>query len=210
MWGPKIPRIIQNTFPNITWKKNEKNKNIYLTFDDGPCPYSTDWILNLLSKKNIQATFFCIGKNAKANPKIIDNIINSGHLIGNHTFSHKNGAFTSTQNYIQDIKKCEDVIPYTNLFRPPFGKLYPWQIKMIIKQYEIIMWDIMSYDFYQSISYRKMRNNVIQNVEKGSIIVFHDNKLAIENLKKNLAEILESLSDYGYKFKLFRSNTKEV
>ena len=210
MWGAKTPRIIQNTFPEITWKKNEKNKNIYLTFDDGPCLYSTDWILNLLSKKNIQSTFFCIGENAKANPKIIDSIIQSGHIIGNHTYSHTNGALTSTQNYIQDIKRCEDVIPYTNLFRPPFGKIYPWQIKRIKTRYKIIMWDIMSYDFNPSISKKKLQNNVIQNVEKGSIIVFHDNKLAIENLKKNLVEILENLSDSGYKFKLFRSNTKEV
>ncbi|HJM16448.1 MAG TPA: polysaccharide deacetylase family protein [Flavobacteriales bacterium] len=196
----KVPKIIQSFSPSLVWKKENSEKEIYLTFDDSPTPKFTLWILNLLSSLSIKATFFCIGEFAEKHPKIIDEILNKGHQIGNHTYSHKNGILSSTRTYLQEIEKCKNVLPKTNLFRPPFGKIYPWQISKIRKEYKIIMWDVLSYDFTKNISSNKLKKNILKNTESGSIIVFHDNKKSERILKGNLEEILKTLLRRGFKF----------
>ena len=196
----KIPKFVQSLFPSLVWKKENSEKEIYLTFDDSPTPKFTYWILNLLRRLNIKATFFCIGESAAKHSDIIDEILKNGHQIGNHTYSHKNGVLNSTKTYLQNIEKCKNILPNTNLFRPPFGKIYPWQIRKIKEKYKIIMWDVLSYDFTENISEKQLTKNILRNTESGSIIVFHDNKKSEKILQKNLEEILKSLLKRGFKF----------
>jgi peptidoglycan-N-acetylglucosamine deacetylase len=196
----KVPKIIQSFSPSLVWKKENSEKEIYLTFDDSPTPKFTLWILNLLSSLSIKATFFCIGEFAEKYPEIIDAILNNGHQIGNHTYSHKNGFLCCKKTYFKDIEKCKNVLPNTDLFRPPFGKIYPWQISKIKEKYKIIMWDVLSYDFTENISDKKLKKNILRNTESGSIIVFHDNKKSEKILKESLEEILKTLLKRGFKF----------
>tara|TARA_B110000014_G_C19872957_1_gene451905 strand:+ start:54 stop:665 length:612 start_codon:yes stop_codon:yes gene_type:complete len=196
----KTPKFVPLLFPSLVWKKENSKKEIYLTFDDSPTPEFTLWILNLLSNLNIKATFFCVGESSEEHPEIIDEILNNGHQIGNHTYSHMNGFLCCKKTYLKDIEKCKNILPNTNLFRPPFGKIYPWQISKIKEKYKIIMWDVLSYDFSGNISNKKLKRNILKNTEIGSIIVFHDNKKSEKILKENLEEILKTLLKTGFKF----------
>lgn len=196
----KTPLFIQKLFPSILFKKETTLKQVYLTFDDGPTEGFTHWVLKLLGSLNIKATFFCIGENAEQNPNIISDILERGHRIGNHTYSHKNAFFSSTQSYFNDIIKCKEVLPETDLFRPPYGKLLPWQILKIQKYFKIIMWDVLSYDFKKNISTEKLKENVLDNLENGSIIVFHNNIKSEEILKECLEDILVKIKEKGFTF----------
>ena len=196
----KTPLFIQKLFPSILFRKETTLKQVYLTFDDGPTKEFTHWILKLLGSLNIKASFFCVGENAEQNPNIISDILERGHRIGNHTYSHKNAFFSSSKSYFNDIEKCKDVLPETDLFRPPYGKLFPWQILKIQKHYKIVMWDILSYDFRKNITTDKLQKNVLNNLENGSIIVFHDNIQSEEILKECLEDILVKIKEKGYTF----------
>jgi len=198
----KTPNFIKSLFPNLIWDIPNKNKEIYLSFDDSPTPEFTYWILDLLSSLNIKATFFCVGEMSHKYPEIIDAINKDGHQIGNHTYSHTNGLFSSTKSFLAEIEKCRKVLSETNLFRPPYGKIYPWQIRKIQEKYKIIMWDILSYDFERNINSSKLKSNVLNNVKSGSIIVFHDNKNSEEILKENLKDIVLKLQEKGFVFGL--------
>ena len=198
----KTPNFIKRLFPNLIWDIPNNKKKIYLSFDDSPTPEFTYWILNLLSSLNIKATFFCVGETSERYPEIIDRIINEGHKIGNHTYSHLNGCYHKVESYISDIERCSKVLSETHLFRPPYGKIYPWQIRKIQEKYKIIMWDILSYDFERNINSSKLKSNVLNNVKSGSIIVFHDNKNSEEILKENLKDIVLKLQEKGFVFGL--------
>ena len=186
--------------PSLRWKIETNKKEVFLSFDDSPTPEFTYWILDILSSLKIKATFFCIGESAKKYPEIINEIKQKGHSIGNHTFSHKNGWLSSTNSYNEEIEKCSTLIPKTNLFRPPYGKIFPWQIREVKKKYNIIMWDILSYDFKKNIKSNILQRNILDNIENGSIIVFHDNKKSEKILKKNLEDILKKIRERGYVF----------
>ena len=196
----KTPLFIQKLFPSILFRKETTLKQVYLTFDDGPTEGFTHWILKLLGSLNIRATFFCVGKNAEHNPHIISDILKEGHKIANHTYSHKNAFLSSTKSYLKDIEKCKNVLRETDLFRPPYGKLYPWQILKIQKHYKIVMWDILSYDFQKNITTDRLQKNVLDNLENGSIIVFHDNIKSEKILKKCLEDTLVKIKEKGYAF----------
>lgn len=196
----KTPPFIQKLFPSILFRKETTLKQVYLTFDDGPTEEFTHWILKLLGSLNIRATFFCVGENAEHNPNIISDILKEGHKIANHTYSHKNAFLSSTESYLKDIERCKNVLPKTDLFRPPYGKLYPWQILKIQKHYKIVMWDILSYDFRKNITTDRLQKNVLDNLENGSIIVFHDNIKSEKILKKCLEDTLVKIKEKGYSF----------
>ena len=198
----KTPEFIKKIFPSLIWDIPNKSKEIYLSFDDSPTPEFTYWILDLLSSLNIKATFFCVGESSEKYPEIIAAIIKDGHQIGNHTHTHINACYTSTKSYLDEIEKCSKVLPKTNLFRPPYGKMYPWQISEISEKFKIVMWDVLSNDFKKNISSHQIKTNVLNNVKKGSIIVFHDNKNSEEILKENLQEILLKLKEKGFVFSL--------
>jgi len=202
------PRLIKFIFRNWVWNFSKKEKVIYLTFDDGPTPEITEWTLNQLNQYNAKATFFCIGKNVKENPEVFQKIIENGHSIGNHTNNHLNGYKTNVTTYLNNIELAEQQFNLLNikiqnpkLFRPPYGKLRFSQSKKIRnKGFKIIMWDVLSGDFDNSITTEKCLENVIGYTNKGSIIVFHDSVKASENLQFVLPKILEYYSEKGFVF----------
>lgn len=192
-------------FPNYIWKIKTDGKKVFLTFDDGPTPEITEWVLNELKKYNAKATFFCIGDNIKKFPEIFQKLITDKHSIGNHTFNHLNGWKTDVTEYHENVLLCQSEIEKnnfsTNLFRPPYGKISRKQAKNLTQEnYKIIMWDIISFDFDKTITKEKCLENVITNVEPGSIIVFHDSKKAWQNLEFVLPKTLEFLKKEGYTF----------
>ena len=206
----KIPNFIQRVFPNIIWKKITDEKKIWLTFDDGPEKEVTEFILETLKKLNIKASFFLIGKNIQEFPELTKEIIKKGHIIGNHSFSHLNGFKSKNEEYIYDIELGQKLINeklvemgITNkikVFRPPYGRILPRQIKRLKENYKIVMWDVFSWDFKKNISPEKIYNNVIDNVVEGSILVFHNNKKSLNNLKLTLEDILVKLKEKGFIF----------
>ena len=195
----KTPSIAKYLYPSLVWKKNTEQKRIWITFDDGPDEKVTPFLVNLLGKFNIKATFFIIGKQAKKHPELVKLIINNGHKIGNHSFSHLSGYSTKNNKYVQDVEQAKKYIN-SDIFRPPYGKITPFQIKKLKKDFKIIMWDIMSWDFKENISSNKIFRNVMDNVESGSIILFHNNLKSYKNLKKSLELILEKLKEQEYQF----------
>ena len=195
----KTPSLTKYLFPSLVWKKNTDQKKIWITFDDGPDEKVTPYLIDVLEKLNIKATFFIIGNQAKKYPELVKLIINNGHKIGNHSFSHLNGFSTNNNKYLEDVEQAKKYID-SDIFRPPFGKITPFQIKNLKKDFKIIMWDIMSWDFKENIYPNKMYKNVIDNVENGSIILFHNNLKSHNNLKNSLEIILEKLKDKGYQF----------
>jgi peptidoglycan/xylan/chitin deacetylase (PgdA/CDA1 family) len=194
----KIPWIIKKMFPSLVFKFNDKEKTIYLTFDDGPIPETTPLILDILEKYNAKATFFCLGKNVEKHPELFDLIIQRGHTTGNHGYSHKNGWKTANAEYFEDIEKANKLIR-SDLFRPPYGRIKPSQIKYLKKKYRIVMWDVLSGDFDYYTDSEKCYKNVINNVENGSVVVFHDSLKAKNNVLEVLPEVLEKLKAIGLK-----------
>ena len=190
-------------YPTLTWHKNRKEKIIFLTFDDGPIPLVTPFVLNTLKKFNAEATFFCIGENIDKHPEVFADVIEAGHKVGNHTYNHLKGWNFKDNEYLDNIKKCAQHTGI-QLFRPPYGRIKKSQIKalyLLNPEVEIVMWDVLSGDFDQSITAEDCINNVLKNVKNGSIIVFHDSLKAFGRLEKSLPIILEKLSKRGYTFK---------
>ena len=202
----KTNKLIKLIFNNLVWDIPNSEKKIYLTFDDGPIPGVTEWVLDLLKEENIKATFFCIGDNIKKHPDIFKRILSEGHQIGNHTFNHLNGWKTNTNEYIENFKLYEAELLKLNiensfLFRPPYGKIKTQQSRIIRKlSYKIIMWDVLSYDFDNSITPERCLENVISNTQQGSIIVFHDSIKSEKNLKFALPKAIKVLKEKGFVF----------
>ncbi len=206
----KTNRWIKKIFNNLVWDKPNSENKIYLTFDDGPIPDVTEWVLDVLKSENIKATFFCIGDNIKKYPEFYKRILKEGHQTGNHTFNHLNGWKTETSHYVDNFKLCETErlklnTEHSFLFRPPYGKIKASQSKAIRQLgYKIIMWDVLSYDFDSTISVEKCLENVISNTEQGSIIVFHDSLKAEKNLKYALPKAIQILKNKGFVFDVIK------
>lgn len=204
----KTNSLIKRLFSNYVWDIPNHENKVYLTFDDGPIPEITQWILSQLKKYNAKATFFCIGNNIEKYPEIFNTVIQEGHTIGNHTFNHLNGWRTKTEEYIENFKSCEKKILETTiykqqskLFRPPYGKIKSRQAKELIqKGYKIIMWDVLSADFNQTLTPEECLENVLSNVKAGSIIVFHDSIKSFKNLEYVLPKTLDFMRKQGYEF----------
>lgn len=206
----KTNAFIKKIFSNHVWEISNTENKIYLTFDDGPIPEITEWVLEELKKYNAKATFFCIGHNIEKHPEIFEKVINDAHSVGNHTFNHLNGWKTSTKEYLENFKLCEDSISNLQskiynlklkLFRPPYGKIKFSQSKKLRQLgYKIIMWDVLSADYDTAISPEKCLENVLQNVSSGSIIVFHDSVKAFPNLEYTLPRALKYWQEKGFVF----------
>ena len=186
------PYLLRRYYKDFTWNLPGEGRKVYLTFDDGPVPEVTDFVLDTLSRFNMKATFFCIGNNVKLHPDIFNRIRESGHRIGNHTFLHKNGWLTNKADYINDVAEAAQFIS-SDLFRPPYGRIKKSQAEYLLKQYKIIMWDVLSCDYDQSVSPQKCLHNVTSHTRPGSIIVFHDSSKAFRNVKEVLPQYLEFL-----------------
>jgi len=196
-----IPKVVKTLFPNFIWEIETEEKTLYLTFDDGPTPEITDWVLDCLNDYNAKATFFCIGKNVALFPKIYKRIIEEKHSVGNHTYNHLKGWKTNTKNYIEDIQKASLIID-SQLFRPPYGRIKPKQASALItNDFNIVMWSILSLDWDKNVSATQCYNNVVKKSKKGSIIVFHDSEKASQNMKQTLPRVLDYFSKKGYDFK---------
>lgn len=200
MYLVKIPKFIKNLFPNFNWEIDTNKKELFLTFDDGPIPEITPWVLDVLDQYNAKATFFCVGHNVEKHPDIYNEVLNRGHEVGNHTYNHLNGWETDNIKYFHNVRYCNSKVEST-LFRPPYGKLMPKQVQFLQRHYDIIMWDVLSGDFDNNISKEDCLENVISKAQQGSIIVFHDNIKAFENLKYALPLVLEHFSALGFTFK---------
>jgi peptidoglycan/xylan/chitin deacetylase (PgdA/CDA1 family) len=196
---PVRPPLYADRYLNkFVWNLNSDNK-VYLTFDDGPTPIVTEKVLDILDKFKIKSTFFCLGRNVDKYPEIYNEIINRGHAIGNHTYSHLNGWKTKYKEYVNDVELAANHIKST-LFRPPYGKIKPFQLRNVYKKYKIIMWDVLSGDFSKHIDNETCLNNVVKYTTSGSIIVFHDSVKASDNLFYALPKAIEYLLSKGYKF----------
>ena len=184
------------------WRKEKKKNNIYLTFDDGPIPELTPWVLDILKERNIKATFFCVGENIVKHPEIFERIKNEGHAVGNHTHNHLKGWTTSDEAYLQNVQTCQE-LTQTDLFRPPYGRATRSQLRHLAKTHRIIMWDVLTGDYDSTISPDQVYRNAVDYVRDGSIIVFHDNIKAKENLQYALPKSLDELLARGFRFDLF-------
>ena len=204
----KTNSIVKKIFSNQVWDIPNTGNKIYLTFDDGPTPKITEWVLSVLKAHHIKATFFCIGDNIRKHPEIFRKVLAEGHSIGNHTYNHLQGWMTSDKNYLDNTLSCDEIlqqettdIPQPRLFRPPYGKIRLSQSSKLRKSgYKIIMWDVLSADFDTTISKEKCLENVVQNTTQGSIIVFHDSQKAFKNLEYALPRAIEILKEKGFRF----------
>lgn len=199
----KTPWLIKKFYSECVWEIDTKEKNIYLTFDDGPHPQATLYVLEELKKYEAKATFFCIGENIEKYPEIYRQIIDAGHRIGNHTFQHLNGWKTKDQIYLADIEKAAQIID-SNLFRPPYGRITKFQLSAVRGKklnFTPIMWSVLSGDFDVTISSEECYLNVIKNSKEGSIIVFHDSSKAFTHLQFSLPKVLEYYLLKGFTFK---------
>ncbi|MDP1800260.1 MAG: polysaccharide deacetylase family protein [Bacteroidota bacterium] len=190
-------------YPKAVWKVNTTEKIIYLTFDDGPIPGLTEWVLDELKKFNARATFFCVGSNILKNPEIFERIKTEGHKVANHTMFHPKGFKTDTTAYLNEVEECRKLVK-NDLFRPPYGQLKHSQYKVLLdKGFKIIFWDVISYD-YEKISEKACATNVITNTQSGSIVLFHDNYKAEKNLRFSLPLYLKHFAHLDYQFKVLK------
>lgn len=207
----RVPFFLPWLFPNLVWRIPTKQKELFLTFDDGPIPGPTDFVLETLRKFNCKATFFCIGDNIRKHPDIFKKVIDAGHTIGNHTFNHVKGWNTSLDNYVENVKQCDTEIQnsifriqYSKFFRPPYGLITRKQIKAL-NDYKIIMWDVLTIDYDKNVSPEACLQNSIRVTRRGSIIVFHDSVKAERNMNYALPRYVEHFIKQGYAFKTLPS-----
>lgn len=191
--------LIRSIYASLLWRVNTAEKIIYLTFDDGPIPEQTPWVLEQLSAYKAKATFFCVGQNVEKHPEIFAKLKSENHQIGHHTFHHVNGWKTRNESYFEEVKKGNEFAP-SKFFRPPYGKIKRSQIKQLKSTYKLIMWDVLSYDYDKNCSEETCFQNVAKNATNGSIIVFHDSIKAGKNLRYALPKTLEYFSKKGYRF----------
>lgn len=208
MFFYKTPSLLPILFPQLLWHRPTKERVIYLTFDDGPVPDETNWVLGELRKYRAKATFFCVGDNIRKHPEIFQDILQEGHSIGNHTFNHLNAWKTDENTYRQNIALCQEIIHQFSgpskecklLFRPPYGRISPSLIHQLKPFYEIVMWDVLSGDYRHDISPEDCLQNTLKHIRKGSIVVFHDSPKAFRNLSFTLPRLLAHFSQQGYRF----------
>ena len=184
-------------FPSLIWSKPETD-SVYLTFDDGPTPGVTEFILDRLAEYDAKATFFCLGKNAEQHPHLFRMIVEGGHRIGNHTYSHQKGWNMSLERYLEDVDFANGLLR-SDLFRPPYGRITPMQARRIGERYHIVMWDVLSRDYSQFVSPRSCLHNVTRHVRGGSIVAFHDSVKSFRNMRYALPRTLEYLREKGLK-----------
>lgn len=204
----RVPFFLPWLFPNLFWRIPTNQKELFLTFDDGPIPGPTEFALETLRKYSCPATFFCIGDNVRKHPEIFKRVIENGHAIGNHTFNHIKGWNTSLESYIENVKQCETEFETSSLdprasklFRPPYGRITVKQVRAL-SVYKIIMWDVLTIDYDKNVSPESCLRNSIRVTRPGSIVVFHDSLKAERNMTYALPRFIEHFLEQGYTFKI--------
>jgi peptidoglycan/xylan/chitin deacetylase (PgdA/CDA1 family) len=201
----RTPAILTWIYPHLLWRVNTPHKEIYLTFDDGPVPGPTEFVLDTLKAFEATATFFCIGENIRKHPEIFKRILQENHAVGNHTFNHLKGWTTSLLHYLENTSLCQAEITnhttqVTNLFRPPYGRITKRQIEELEKKYKVVMWDVLTSDYNPSLSPDRCLQGSIRASRPGSIVVFHDSIKAERNLRYVLPRFMEIKAKEGYTF----------
>ena len=199
----KVPGIIQNLFGSFTWHKDREHKTVYLTFDDGPVPSVSDYVLRLLEDYNMKATFFMVGDNVSKNSNLANEIAQRGHGIGNHTHHHLDAGKTPLTVYLEDIEQCRKMIlektgVETKTFRPPYGKINRRYSRHLLKEYEIVLWELISWDFKKELNASVALGKIMKYTENGSIVLFHDQQKSKKNLQEILPKYLDYLSSQGF------------
>jgi len=200
MYKVRTPNLVKNIYTKIIWDVPSRDNILYLTFDDGPNRVITPWVLQTLQNFKAKATFFCVGNNVEKYNEVYTQIIEEGHVVGNHTYDHLNGWKTRKDVYLDNVNKCKKVIK-SRLFRPPYGKLRKSHYENLKKEFTIVMWDVISGDFDRRTSNKKCLLNVVNNAKKGSVVVFHDSEKALKKLHYTLPRVLEHFSNQGFVFK---------
>lgn len=210
MYLTKTPFLLYKLYHSKDlWRVDTDEKIIYVTFDDGPVPEVTPWVLDMLDTFEAKATFFCVGENVQRNPDIFTEILRRKHTVGNHTFNHLNGWKSEPADYYNNVDKCSGIVS-SNLFRPPYGRISSAQHKLLEKKYNMIYWTVLSGDFNQSASPDKCLENIKSSVDKGSIVVFHDSVKAWKNLYQILPAFLNHFHQQGFRFKAIPYNLSEL
>lgn len=199
-----VPALVQLFFPRYVWHKSRGGKVVYLTFDDGPVPGVTDFVLEQLARRGMKATFFMVGDNVVKHTELALKVKNQGHQIGNHTHNHLNGRHFSTEEYLENVGKCQSVITQSLgtaplLFRPPYGRMKVAQIKAISETHQIIMWDVVSGDYDPRQNAERCLAKVKQYTRNGSIILFHDQMKTQKILLAVLPDFLDFIQEQGYR-----------
>ncbi len=196
--------IVKFFFPEVLCRIKVQNpQSIYLTFDDGPNPNVTPLVLDILYKSKVNATFFCLGQQVEKHQELYNRIINEGHAVGNHTYSHADGWKTSAGAYANEVKKCSGIVQ-SNLFRPPYGRLTLRQYRLLNNQYRIVLWDVLSGDYNMNYSKERCIGNVVRNTRNGSILLFHDNDKTADKYPEMLVKTIEILKEKGYYFETLK------
>lgn len=200
--------ILSFLLPSLEWKIKTNEKEIFLTFDDGPVPEVTEFVLHQLEQFQAKATFFCVGDNIRKHPEIFRKILEGGHACGNHTFNHKNGWKTEDAEYFANIDRCKEVMLAEGLqpkdrmlFRPPYGKIKRSQIVALKEDYRIIMWNVLTGDYNPDLEKEKCLQKALKYTNAGSIVIFHDSYKAEKNMAYALPKFLSHFSEQGYRFK---------
>ena len=199
MFKHTIPALFPLITPSLTWKVDTTDKVLYLTFDDGPHPTITPQVLALLSAYQAKATFFCVGDNVAKYPETFNQVIQQGHAVGNHTYNHLKGWSVSVDEYVANTQKAKAVIP-SKLFRPPYGRIAPAQIKALKNDYQIVMWSILTRDYDKNINPTTTAQKLCKLITPGDIIVFHDSEKAAPQMFPMLECVLQYFSTQGYQF----------
>lgn len=197
-----MPGWVQKVFPGWTWRKTANKKTIYLTFDDGPSPEVTQWILDTLKAYEAKATFFCVGANAESYPRLLNQMVEEGHRLGNHTYHHLDAWRVTASHYVNNVQEA-DLLIQSALFRPPYGKITPSLGRQLkYEGFQVVMWNILTYDFDGKVDTDKALRKIVKKTRPGSIVVFHDHPKALPQLKQMLPAYLNKLRENGYQFSL--------
>jgi peptidoglycan/xylan/chitin deacetylase (PgdA/CDA1 family) len=201
-----VPSTIQRLIPSCTWRRAVSEKVIFLTFDDGPHPSITPWVIDLLREYDASGTFFCVGDNVRRYPEVCERVLREGHTLANHTMHHVKGWRTGTGDYLAEVEDCEEALvsvgmSHGRLFRPPYGQITPRQIRALkARGYEIIQWSNLSCDYDRKLNVSQSLNAMVKQSKPGSIVVFHDSEKAENQLKWLLPKYLEAMQSKGYQF----------
>ncbi|GGG02216.1 polysaccharide deacetylase family protein [Pontibacter amylolyticus] len=203
----KTPALLRRLLPGYTWLREEQGKVLYLTFDDGPIPEVTPWVLEQLAKYQAKATFFAVGDNLVKHPGIAKQILGEGHRLANHTHNHLRGWETPLEYYLENVQQCQRELERLNpdatqpkLFRPPYGRITMKQAAALRPDYELVMWDVLTNDYDRSLSPEKCLREAVRCTQSGSIIVFHDSLKAQRNMQYALPRFLDHFTAQGYTF----------
>ena len=203
MFIEQPPQLIRCLYPSAIWRMDKDKKAVYLTFDDGPIPRVTPWVLDVLDRYGIKATFFMVGDNIRKHPDEFRMVVERGHRIGNHTFNHIRGLSYDINSYLENTDKACRMMMNTDLFRPPHGYMSPKQYAELKKRYKIIMWDLVTRDYNRKFTGEQILQKVKKYARNGSIITFHDSLKSEENIRYALPKAIEWLMEQGYEFKVF-------